>query len=682
MPVLHYGGLAFFHLPCFVMMPVYKKILIVLLFCCSSGWLLAANFTNIQSGNWNDAAIWQITAGTDADGIPDADDNVTLSSLNVGLSQNESCNNLTHPGAAVQALSCAANYLDVYGTLTFTNTPTSHNVITSSTAGSGIRFTGAGRSPLMAGGTTVGTGYSVEVACSGTSTLSNTALQLANFTLSSGTLNVTNELRLATSGNVYIGSGATMNLSATLGRTSASLGTYCNAITVDGVLETSAPVISANTIAINGTFRVKTTSAIVSDPNTSEWTYGGGAVLEYNAAGECLMGAEIDRYVFSSADNPVINTLRVNRSGGGNAVQTNFKTPRMQNLDFVSGKVRCNGTPVVIVAGGSISGAGNGNYVITASTFAGLRREGMGSGDFHIGTAAAYLPVTAFNNTGATDVFTAHVTTTTPSCVAANHSVTATWDIAEAVAGGSNVTLSLDYANAATGIDFSAATAKVIHCTGSVVDYANGSVSGTVASGGGFTVFSPFGISSDPALPLELISFTGKAAGAVNVVSWETLSEKNLEWHIVERSADGIHWKEAGRTPAFNGGLRAHRYTWTDAAPFARTYYRLRSTGRDAVESVGPSIEVLRAEDELAITQLYPSPVSDLLNVQFTNHHEEVVEMEVSDADGRIVAQKTVQARRGVQTATVEVQTLPSGVYQIRCRNAEQTTRLVRFVKQ
>ncbi|MBI3517793.1 MAG: T9SS type A sorting domain-containing protein [Bacteroidetes bacterium] len=39
----------------------------------------AATFVSKATGNWNSATTWSITAGTDADGIPDLDDNVTIS---------------------------------------------------------------------------------------------------------------------------------------------------------------------------------------------------------------------------------------------------------------------------------------------------------------------------------------------------------------------------------------------------------------------------------------------------------------------------------------------------------------------------------------------------------------------------------------------------------------------------
>jgi hypothetical protein len=60
-----------------------KKItlfLTLMLALCASARLNAANFTSTNSGNWTFTGTWTITSGTDADGIPDGDDDVTIES--------------------------------------------------------------------------------------------------------------------------------------------------------------------------------------------------------------------------------------------------------------------------------------------------------------------------------------------------------------------------------------------------------------------------------------------------------------------------------------------------------------------------------------------------------------------------------------------------------------------------
>ena len=58
-----------------------KNYIYALFACCIVLYatpLQAANFSSLISGNWNAAGTWTLTSGSDADGIPDADDNVTI----------------------------------------------------------------------------------------------------------------------------------------------------------------------------------------------------------------------------------------------------------------------------------------------------------------------------------------------------------------------------------------------------------------------------------------------------------------------------------------------------------------------------------------------------------------------------------------------------------------------------
>ncbi|MCU0239451.1 MAG: hypothetical protein MUC29_08415, partial [Pyrinomonadaceae bacterium] len=64
------------------------------------GTAQAATFRSITTGNWGNAATWTIDAGTDADGIPDADDTVNISNHTVTVLGNQSVLILSVPTAS------------------------------------------------------------------------------------------------------------------------------------------------------------------------------------------------------------------------------------------------------------------------------------------------------------------------------------------------------------------------------------------------------------------------------------------------------------------------------------------------------------------------------------------------------------------------------------------------------
>jgi hypothetical protein len=187
---------------------------------------------------------------------------------------------------------------------------------------------------------------------------------------------------------------------------------------------------------------------------------------------------------------------------------------------------------------------------------------------------------------------------------------------------------------------------------------------------------------SAAALPLELTSFTAKNNGAVNTLAWETATEKNVQWHIVERSANGSKWTEVGRKAALNDARNAMKYEMEDKTPLARTYYRLRSVDFDGAENISRTVVVTRTSDLFSINTAYPSPTSDRVVVQFNSVHEADVIIRVSDLMGRIVLTQNWAAADGINDAPVSLQSLQAGVYMITVADGNTVTAPVRVVKQ
>ena len=91
-------------------------------------------FSSAATGNWNASGSWTMISGSDADGIPDADDNVTIGSthiITVSASTTVECNDLTVAGAAATSLTMAGanSIVNIYSTLAATTAPTVGNYI-------------------------------------------------------------------------------------------------------------------------------------------------------------------------------------------------------------------------------------------------------------------------------------------------------------------------------------------------------------------------------------------------------------------------------------------------------------------------------------------------------------------------------------------------------------------------
>lgn len=183
-------------------------------------------------------------------------------------------------------------------------------------------------------------------------------------------------------------------------------------------------------------------------------------------------------------------------------------------------------------------------------------------------------------------------------------------------------------------------------------------------------------------LPLELRSFSGKIAGSSNLLEWETASERGVQWHIVERSADNLHWREVGRRPAAGTALSPQRYALDDRAPMARAYYRLRSMDFDGRTAYSQSILLDRKDEAFGIAAAFPSPTTGGLTVQYVVENEEDVSLRVLDFTGKAVLVQQAEAAKGLNLMPVPLDALPAGTYVVVLANSSGLSSAVRVVKQ
>lgn len=182
-------------------------------------------------------------------------------------------------------------------------------------------------------------------------------------------------------------------------------------------------------------------------------------------------------------------------------------------------------------------------------------------------------------------------------------------------------------------------------------------------------------------LPVELKSFTGKIVDAVNRLEWTTETEKNVAWHMLERSADGIHWNEINRQAGKADAQLPSDYSFDDTRPLQKSFYRLRSLDYDG-QAVLSSIVVLTRQETLGIDRVFPSPTSDRLNVSFSTPDERDIYLRVSDITGKIVLETSIFAPKGHNNTALSLQDLPAGVYIVSLSDGSSVVTPVRIVKQ
>lgn len=167
------------------------------------------------------------------------------------------------------------------------------------------------------------------------------------------------------------------------------------------------------------------------------------------------------------------------------------------------------------------------------------------------------------------------------------------------------------------------------------------------------------------ALPLRLLSFSGKLLYKNIQLRWKTAEEEGFHRFTIERSSNGNSFNEIGTVP---GGKSD--YEFTDVNPSAVNFYRLKMIDIDQHFRYSKIIQV-NLNEAASRVLVFPNPVGSQLQVQLLGYNE-LLTIEILDMAGRRMKQQQVMAI-GTVTATINVHELQPGNYSIVVRGAKES---------
>ncbi|HEY4652840.1 MAG TPA: T9SS type A sorting domain-containing protein [Pontibacter sp.] len=169
-------------------------------------------------------------------------------------------------------------------------------------------------------------------------------------------------------------------------------------------------------------------------------------------------------------------------------------------------------------------------------------------------------------------------------------------------------------------------------------------------------------------LPVELLSFKGKATQSGIQLDWETASESNNDRFEVQRSTDGRTFDQIATIAGAGNSSIKQRYSHTD--PVSRTgmyYYRLRQVDYDGTATFSKTISVqLKALPGGGQMAVFPNPAagnSVTVSVAGTGADVNGGSLQIVDMSGRVVYTYPVTAGSREVNVPLPALRLPKGMY-------------------
>jgi hypothetical protein len=166
------------------------------------------------------------------------------------------------------------------------------------------------------------------------------------------------------------------------------------------------------------------------------------------------------------------------------------------------------------------------------------------------------------------------------------------------------------------------------------------------------------------ALPVELLTFTGKGINERVVLTWATANEKSNKKFIIERSDNLSDWEVIGEQAGAGNSGAIVNYSFTDETPLdGIAYYRLQQVDVDGTVA---NTNIVAVENGTKSLSIMPNPFDDALEIR--SNIKGAMDISIFDILGRLVFHLNRESENG----TIDIQTeLASGAYVISIQAGE-----------
>lgn len=184
-------------------------------------------------------------------------------------------------------------------------------------------------------------------------------------------------------------------------------------------------------------------------------------------------------------------------------------------------------------------------------------------------------------------------------------------------------------------------------------------------------------------LPVALLSFTATAINNDKVLlNWETSSEENSDYFLVERSKDAIHWEFVLTQKAAGYSNLPLKYDDIDVKPHTGlSYYRLKMMDSDGSFEYSKIIPVFIESAGSIATMAFPNPTTDLVFLKAVGDLKGDFYLSIFDTQGRLMMSQHINAQDLVGAVPVSLGKYAQGTYFLQVQGKDMPAQAFKLIK-
>ena len=167
-------------------------------------------------------------------------------------------------------------------------------------------------------------------------------------------------------------------------------------------------------------------------------------------------------------------------------------------------------------------------------------------------------------------------------------------------------------------------------------------------------------------LPIELTSFTGNSNKGFNSITWITASENNNDYFLLERSIDGVNWREITKINGAGNSLSNKHYLYDDYSFINNTinYYRLKQIDFSGEFEYSNIISIESSETiESYLSDIHPNPTNENIYFNLFTSQSGIANIELIDFMGNSITKEEQQINSGKNDLKTNMSYLKNGIY-------------------